>query len=502
MKNYISDIEEFKNPASLRGHTIILSAGTGCGKTTAILGCAEDPEFLHPDEKLLFLTTRIADKEKLIARTGSMDRVTVRTLQGLATECEAKAVNIARYVDGFACVAVDEAHHWASDSAFAHSAVLTYEACRAYADGIAAGKDHTMFLISATPEKLSELFPDASEIAVPPTTDHIGQSVFIPPEDYILTAAQNILAARDRGEKGIVFFSEKADMEKVKALLKEEGAAGCVATYAAGRKELTPDVDGNFSVPDGKTAILTTSVLAFGLDFWQGDLTFVMTDTTDPVLAVQELGRKRCRDGETVTYYLADHTPKALLRAYAPRITDLQDARLYLTDRATYEAAHADGGRWAVRSIDDNLCLYTPRGGAREVNRPFWTFCERLKGYADDLASGEATWRTMILSRLGYRSPSAAPVIEYADVIRMDVQREIEKLLQPDAAPTKADWMRLGLALRVTDRMVDGHKYGRPQSQPASISKHLQPYGYRASGKRKQRRQGGKVISFYPLERM
>ena len=81
--NYISDLPEFQAPEILRGKVILLSAGTGAGKSTAVIGLAQNPAFMQGG-RMLFLTTRRADKRKLDAKTGGIDTITVRSHEDTA----------------------------------------------------------------------------------------------------------------------------------------------------------------------------------------------------------------------------------------------------------------------------------------------------------------------------------------------------------------------------------------------------------------------------------
>ena len=499
--NYISDLPEFQAPEILRGKVILLSAGTGAGKSTAVIGLAQNPAFMKGG-RMLFLTTRRADKRKLDAKTGGIDTITVRTIQDIETnEIERDAVDVSRYFDSFDCIVCDESHYWTTDSQFSKSSDLSYKAIKEYADSIVKGADRTLILISATPEKLDELFL-ASEITMERNTDYIKKIVFLPQADYIPQVVREILKARETGRKGICFFNAKKDIEKVVALLSAEGAADSVEIYTASRDEITPTDSGEYEV--AKTAILCTSVLAYGVDFWQKELDFVMTNDTDPVLVAQELGRKRCH-GETVSYFIADYPAPALQYAYHKYIAALDDANAFFENPELYaQAPHRDGGRWRLDRIDSNRCMYVNRNLEIERNISYCAFCERLKGYSIALKEEMTTWRQMVLARLGFTDTKNSPVVDYQDLIDVDVKFELDRLAK-NPAPTTDDWRRIGMALRATNHVTRGttkqYKSGAWLSSPAVISKHIEPYGYKA-GKAKQKRENGKVIRFYPLERM
>ena len=106
----------------------------------------------------------------------------------------------------------------------------------------------------------------------------------------------------------------------------------------------------------------------------------------------------------------------------------------------------------------------------------------------------------MVLTRMGFTDTDIPPVVDYQTIIDADVRTELDRLAK-NPAPTTDDWRRVGMALRVTNKGSRLNKYGAALSSPAALSKHIEPYGYKA-GKAKQKRENGKVIRFYPLERM
>ena len=494
--NYISDLPEFQAPEILRGKVILLSAGTGAGKSTAVIGLAQNPAFMKGG-RMLFLTTRRADKRKLDAKTGGIDTITVRTIQDIeSNEIERDNVDIDRYFDSFTCVVCDEAHYWVTDSKFSSSSILSLNAVRAYADKIVKGADKTLILISATPEKLDELVL-ASEITIEKRTDHIGAITFLPSGTYVHHVVREILKARETGRKGLCFFKKKRDIERVRTMLEAEGVTDAVDVYTAGKgEEILPNENGEYEV--AKT-VLCTSVLAFGIDI--NNVDFVASDETDPLLLIQELGRKRCRPGEKVTYYIADYSAAYLGKIYAPEIARLTDSNEFVADPDTYlSAPHSDGGRWRTRHIENNPALYITRSGEIEKNIAFATYCERLKEYSTALNAGTTTWRQMVLTRMGFTDTDIPPVVDYQTIIDADVRTELDRLAK-NPAPTTDDWRRVGMALRVTNKGSRLNKYGAALSSPAALSKHIEPYGFKA-GKAKQKRENGKVIRFYPLERM
>lgn len=454
---------------------------------------------------MLFLTTRVTDFDKLTEKTAGNPYVEAMTLQALEAQSEEENIDIARFLSGFQCVVVDEAHYFTTDSGFNQGSILSYEALRGFADGIAAGSGKTLVLLSATPEGLWKIFP-AAEMRFPADTSGIGKIVFVPAAEYESSIAALIMQAARRGEKGIAFFGSIADMAKCKTILDMHKAGDMVMMLSAKKTRIKPDEYGSFHIPSDKTFILTTSVLSYGVDFCDGDIKYMCSNDTDPVLVAQSLARRRTAPGEKITYYIADHEPGTLSQIYTAAAAKKREFDLYMTDRQAYLDARAAGGKWAVRSIDENPCMYTDRTmqGNRRPHIPYIAYCERLAGYSQEVQGGK-TWRELVIPRLGFKSPTFAPIADYdTEIIEADVIRALEELYKNPAA-TVEDWQRIGIALRlpVTKVVTKGrtYRYGEFLSRPSAISKHIEKYGYKA-GAAKAKRIDGKVIRIYPLEKI
>lgn len=507
MKTYVSDLEDFKKPERIRGRVVIVNAGCGSGKSYAALSLAQNHDFMRGG-KMLYLTTRTADYEKMKTKIKkfNIDNTVIRTMQSIEREDELGDIDISRFLFLFDCVIVDEAHYWINDH-FNESAVLSYRAVKRYADMIAGGnKNFTLILISATPENLGILF-NAREIKGPKETTHIKGITFIPTADYTDQAVREILKARNNGKKCIIFFSKKREIKKCKSLLAKNGAADSIEIFTAKRDRPKPDSEGNFAISEGKTAILATSVLAFGVDYWDPDIDVVMTNSCDPILAIQELGRKRCNEdaADTVYYYIADFSSEYLQVVYQKFINKMEEADAFFADPVRFDNAHAEGGRWREGWEKKNHCIHFSRHTHKiEINEAYHSFCERLKGYSKDLAVAKTTWRRMILFKIGFEKITDAPVINFERIIRHDVLTEIEKIEKIEY-PTTSDYARIGVALRIRNHGMgeDGkdYKWGGFISRPSALNKHLEMYGYRV-GERKRHRENGTIISYYPLERI
>ena len=233
----------------------------------------------------------------------------------------------------------------------------------------------------------------------------------------------------------------------------------------------------------------------------------VMTNSCDPILAIQEIGRKRCNEdaADTVYYYIADFSPEYLQVVYQKYIDKMEEADAFFADPAKFDNAHADGGRWREGWEKKNHCIHFSRHTHKiEINEAYHSFCERLKGYSNDLALTKTTWREMILSKIGFEIISDAPVIDFERIIKNDVLMEIERI-KKKKYPTTTDYARIGAALRIRSHGMgeDGkdYKWGAFISRPFALNKHLEKYGYKV-GNRKRHRESGAVISYYPLAKI
>ena len=500
-RQYLSDKPCWDDPKHFQGAVTLITAGTGSGKSTAMLNIAGDEDYLGKNEKMLFMTTRRADAAKLRAKVekeGLTYKVDVKTVQSFEEAISVYDMDGAAELARYKIVVCDEAHYWTTDTSFSESAILSYESVKAFADTIEK-TDKMLFLISATPERLSEIFPVKWCVNGDIYTDHIRNVIFVPDEDYIMQAAMNIGKAIENGSKGIIFVRKKTDMEKI---LTEIGVqAERVETYTAEKRPMC-DEYGEFKIPDGKSIIIATSVLAFGVDFWDDGIQFVMSNECDPVLVVQELGRRRCFGEKEVDYYVADFTADYLNRAYAKYKKFYEDAALFESEPEKFYGA---GGVWYEGIFRHNRIFRIERHTTVvKMNPTFKSFCMRHSSYSDDISEGNENWQNLVMTRLGFKQGTYAPVKPYQDVIANDVKTMLAQM-EATGVLTTDDWKLLGKALRAKNQTHKGkgtnYKHGDYLSSPKKIDSYIRPYGYKA-GEVKKKQVDGKRINYYPLIRL
>ena len=499
-RQYLSDKPCWDDPKQFQGKVTLITAGTGSGKSTAMLNIAADDEYLSKNEKMLILTTRRADAAKLRAKVekeGLSCRVDVMTVQAFEEAISVYDMDGAKYLEQYKIVVCDEAHYWTTDAGFSESAILSYQAIKNFADTIDETK--MIFLMSATPERLNEIFPVSKRVSGDIYTDHIRKIVFIPDEDYTMQAAMNIGKAIENGSKGIIFVRKKTDIEKI---LTEIGAQSeRVEVYTAERRPQCNE-HGEFKIPDGKNIIISTSVLAFGVDFWDDGIQFVMTNDVDPVLAVQELGRRRCAGESEVDYYISDFAADYLVRAYAKPKRFYEDAALFESDPEKFYGA---GGPWYEGIFRHNRIFRIERHTTVvKINPTYRDFCARLSSYSDDISEGEDNWKHMVLTRLGFDNRKPAPIKPYEEVVSEDVKSMLAQM-ETAGVLTTDDWKMLGKMLRAKNQTHKGkgtsYKHGDYLSSPKKIDPLIRPYGFSA-GERERKQVDGKRISYYPLIRL
>lgn len=500
-RQYLSDKPCWDDPKSFRGKVTLVKAGTGSGKSTAMLNLAEDDDYLGKNDKMLFMTTRRTDAAKLRAKVEKLSltaKVDVMTVQSFEEAISVYDMSGAKYLEQYKIVVCDESHYWLTDTAFSTSSILSYEAVRSFADAI-SDTDKMLFLMSATPERLNKIFPVSRNVSGDVYTDHIRQVVFVPDEDYVAQAALNISRAIQNGKKGIVFVRNKNDIYKI---LTELGAqAERVEVYTAEKRPECLD-SGEYEIPEGKNAIIATSVLAYGVDYNDWSIEFVMTNSADPVVVVQELGRRRCFGEKEADYYVSDFTSDYLLRAY-------QTFRKYLTEAETFSENPDEffkaGGHWYEGFIHKNRAFRVKRHTTTlTTDAVYMETLRRFADYAVEIEDGTDSWEHMVLSRLGFDSRTPAPVKPYKDIVAEDVKSMLSQM-EAAGVLTTDDWKMLGKMLRAKNRTIKGkgtsYKHGDYLSSPKKIDPLIRPYGYSA-GERQQKQKDGKRISYYPLIRL
>ena len=205
-RQYLSDKPCWDDPKSFRGKVTLVKAGTGSGKSTAMLNLAEDEDYLGKNDKMLFMTTRRTDAAKLrakVEKSGLTAKVDVMTMQSFEEAISVYDMDGAKYLEQYQILVCDEAHYWTTDAGFSESAILSYQSIKDFADTIGETKK-MIFLMSATPERLGEIFPVSKRVGGDIYTDHIRKIVFVPDEDYTMQSAMNFNKAIENGSKGII----------------------------------------------------------------------------------------------------------------------------------------------------------------------------------------------------------------------------------------------------------------------------------------------------------
>ena len=314
MKRYLSDIigEEYQNWGSRK---IVLSAGTGAGKTTFILKKLL-PYYKKHGRKLLILCNRQLLEEQYEASLAVMyeeyaeyDNVILHTYQHLGQADEKEIEHLLHECYG---ICLDECHYFVQDSDFNQD---TYRLWKVITERFYSKQ---MIFISATIECLRpfiEEYKKDIKVTNGLTVLENMHTQFIDDGRYDLQVDYSYLdlvgvpskedlckrIASDEG-KALIFINDKEVAKELKAMFVKHGIGKEEVTLLNSdelerKKELKEELAFGQHIPKKTKVLITTSVLDNGVSLVDPNITSVTIFSINKTDFIQMLGRVRIPHG-------------------------------------------------------------------------------------------------------------------------------------------------------------------------------------------------------------
>lgn len=278
-KNYITDLikDDYKK---WRNTKIILSAGTGTGKTTFIFRVLI-PYAEECGKRLLYLCNRKALEVQIKPMAAAFDNVDIYTYQRLQ-DCIKRNILLKKYD----YVVADECHYFMADAYFNGYTDLAY-------DYLINQKNSVIIFMSASAHTLFRRFAEDRTVkpeniyTIPQTYNYVDKCYMFDKEDLI-DVIDNILEFYP-DDKILVFVNS------IKRLQEMYEIYGSDADYLCSRSQKLSFVNYN-SVSNKrfeKRILFTTKALDNGIDIIDTDLCHIITELFDIESTLQAIGRKR-----------------------------------------------------------------------------------------------------------------------------------------------------------------------------------------------------------------
>ena len=305
MKKYISDIITKEQISQWKsGDRILISAGTGSGKTNFILHDLYEHCKLKK-KKILLLVNRSLLKEQLIKENYG-DVVHIKLYQSIEQDIITKSYNDSFTFEEYDFIVFDEAHYFFTDSSFSKKTDLILKlAVQDYPTRI-------LIFMTATPDNLVEL--NVVKNTLPPylirkDTSFINNLYFYRSKKGSDRIVKLICKSVPDGEKLIYFGSATTAFGLYKEF--EDSIFLCAEGNDALKDYSDKEAKTNISKNEkfDKKYLFTTRVLDNGISLSDKSIThIVIDDSIDPIITLQMMGRKRIIDeSDKINLYIRDH---------------------------------------------------------------------------------------------------------------------------------------------------------------------------------------------------
>lgn len=331
----------------------VIDAGTGAGKTTAIMKLLEKimascPEYeLRDRKRILYLCNRKALREQIIqaifgdgvARDfRDWDRiywdiiaclnfefVDVLTYQKLQKDYQDDPEKTLEHIkERYTYIVCDEAHYFVNDAKFNHKTNVAYQCI----EQLVSSK--TVIYMSATMETLIQKWKEEDTLLpehyyrIPRRKSCVSEIRFY----YRDAERMALLNAIPENEKVIVFVARRATLEKMKLIYGDTAGYYCSINNKGGAMDDLRDC-----IRDGKLLkriLFTTTVLYNGIDIKDETVKHIFIEQWLPMEVIQEIGRKRSQnEKDTCKLYLRGKSARELETQLDEANDALKPARCY-----------------------------------------------------------------------------------------------------------------------------------------------------------------------------
>ena len=473
-----------------------IDAGTGAGKTTAIINLlkeivASTPRYKVVERKrILYLCNRKALREQIIQAVFgdgyerdfrdwdlikwemmdclSFEFVDVMTYQKLQKDYQNDPEKTIEYINRcYTYIVCDEAHYFVNDASFNHKTDAVYQCI----ERLISCK--TVIYMSATMEflirkwKEEGTLPPENYYRIPRRKSCVSEIRFY----YRDAECKALLDAIPPEEKIIVFVTTHAALEKMKLIYGDDAAYYCSDNNKHGSMDALRDcIRGGKLL---KRILFTTTVLYNGVDIKDETVKHIFIEQWLPMEVIQEIGRKRSlSEDDTCKLYLRGRGMRELETRLKEANHNLESALCYRTGGEVWEK-FLETPDVNARIGEESVLDYDHRTGKYHINEmkellflyQKHTALEMLqKGYHDAMLS-------MIRDDLG------GPVPEYkSDNASAYIAEHLNKPM------LKAD-LKAGL-LRVLGMLPAKGRSSKETVGKLLLNRELQKYGVEISSAR------------------
>lgn len=387
---YISDALGAEIPKWRPGRYVI-DAGTGAGKTTAIMNLlkkivAETPRYEAVDRKrILYLCNRTALKQQVIqavfddgVERDFRDRsliywdviqclrfefIDVCTYQKLQKDyLDNPEKTLAHIKRCYTYVVCDEAHYFVNDARFNHKINAGYQLIKRLEPSL------TVIYMSATMQSLIKKWKEEGSLLpehyyrIPRRRSCISEIRFY----YRDAERKALLDAIPPDEKAVVFVTSRTALEKMKQLYGDTASYFCSENNKGGAIDALCDCIENGKLL--KRILFTTTVLYNGIDIKDGAVKHIFIEQWMPMEIIQEIGRKRpVSEEDTCKLYLRGRGKRELETLLKEATTSLEPELCYYTGGEAWERFLATPNV-NDRIGEESVLNYDHRTGTYQIN--------------------------------------------------------------------------------------------------------------------------------------
>lgn len=333
----------------------VIDAGTGAGKTTAIMGLLKknvtsQPRFeVEGRKRILYLCNRKALWEQIIqAIFGdgyerdfrdwalvqwdmreclSFEFIDVQTYQKLQKDYQEDPEKTLEHIKScYTYIVCDEAHYFVNDAKFNHKTNVAYQCI----EQLVSCK--TVIYMSATMDFLIQKWKEEGTLSpenyyrIPRRKSCVSEIRFY----YRDAERKALLDSIPPNENVIVFVTSYATLEKMKLIYGDTASYYCSGNNIHGSMDALYDC-----VRDGKLLkriLFTTTVLYNGVDIKDETVKHIFIEQWLPMEVIQEIGRKRPLDeNDTCKLYLRGKGMRELETRLKEASYNLEPALCYHT---------------------------------------------------------------------------------------------------------------------------------------------------------------------------
>lgn len=467
----------------------VIDAGTGAGKTTAIMdllkkNIASCPRFeVEGRKRILYLCNRKALWEQIVQailadgverdfrdtdlirlamiECLSFEFVEVQTYQKLQKDYQENPEKTLEHIkNSYTYIVCDEAHFFVNDAKFNHKTNLAYQCI----EQLVPCK--TVIYMSATMDLLIQKWkeegtlPPENYYRIPRRKSCVSEIRFY----YRDAERKALLDSIPPDEKVIVFVSSRATLEKMKLIYGDAASYYCSDHNKSGAMDTLYDC-----VRHGKLLkriLFTTTVFYNGVDIKDETVKHIFIEQWLPMEVIQEIGRKRpVSEQDTFKLYLRGKGKRELETRLKEATYNLEPALCYRAGGETWEKflAAPDVNE---RIGEESTLYYDHRTKEYHINEMKKMFFQYQKSVA--LKMLQDGYHDAILSMI--RDDLGGPVPEYkSDNVSAYIAERLNE-------PMLKDELKAAL-IRVLNIVPAKGRSGQETIGKLLLNRELQKYG-------------------------